>query len=423
MENKLLLISRYRKIFPDSLILIERGVQMATSMLLTKPLKAEAADSSRSEAAPRPSVRTVPPVNEIFQPVTVKDWARSCPTIAPNQRSNDLVDLFRRQKQFECVVVCDEAKRPLGLIMKDRFFRSLGTLYGPSVYGKKPVSVLMDKAPMIADLSIDPQELIDRALSRAEETFYDAVLLTDNGKLAGVLTVNDLLNVSRLLQREAVSRQTRTLGDTEAMIEDIYVSVERVANATNETKECSERIGEITDLGRRQLGEMLDLFKLWSANADKQEKAAVQLTERTSAVDGIVRLIADLADQCNLLAVNAAIEAARAGVHGRGFGVVAGEIRALADQTKRSAGQIAGQIKSMTEAVKLSSGLAGEGKLGADKGMYSVKKTEDTLAQLWSSSELNQEAAELLLSASASAKNRSEEARDEIRKLVGQMNS
>ena len=393
---------------------------MATSMLLEKP---GTADSPQQEAGLRRTVRAGSSVNEIFQPIAVKDWASSCPVIDPSQRSNDLVDLFRRQKQHECVVVCDEAKRPLGLIMKDRFFRSLGTLYGQSVYGKKAASVLMDQAPMIVDLAIDPQELIDRALSRTEETFYDAVLLTDNGKLAGVLTVNDLLNVSRLLQKEAVSRQMRTIGDTEAMIEDIHVSVERVAKATGEVKECSERIGEITDQGRQQLGEMLDLFKLWSANADKQEKAAGQLTERTSAVDGIVRLIAELADQCNLLAVNAAIEAARAGAHGRGFGVVAGEIRALADQTKRSAGQIAGQIKAMTEAVKLSAGLAGEGKLGADRGVHSVKKTEDTIAQLWSSSELNQEAATLLLSASVAARDRSKEARDEIRKLAGQMKS
>ncbi|MFC4596903.1 methyl-accepting chemotaxis protein [Cohnella hongkongensis] len=343
--------------------------------------------------------------------------------IAPSQRSDDLVDLFRRQNQFECVVVCDERKRPVGLIMKDRFFRRLGTLYGQSLYGHRPVSMLMDDAPMLADLSIDPQELIDRALSRGEETFYDAVVLTDGGKLAGVLTVNDLLNVSRWLQREAVSRQIRTIRDTEAMIEDIHASVDRVAEATNEAKSCSERIGEITDQGRAQLGEMLELFKLWSVNADRQEKAAVQLTERTSAVDGIVRLIAELADQCNLLAVNAAIEAARAGEQGRGFGVVAGEIRTLADQTKRSAAQIAGMIRSMTEAVELSAGLAGEGKQGADRGVHSVKRTEDTFAQLWSSSELNQEAALMLLAASGAAKDKSDEVRNEIRKLAGQMNS
>ncbi|WP_305037460.1 methyl-accepting chemotaxis protein [Cohnella mopanensis] len=361
-------------------------------------------------------------VTEIFQPIVVKDWMKGCPVISMTMQSDELVDLFRRKKQFECVVVCDEQHRPIGLIMKDRFFRLLGSLYGMSLFGHRPISTHMDPIPLIAEISIEPQELIDRALSRSEETFYDAVLLTESGKFIGILTMNDLLNVSRLLQREAVSRQIRTIKDTESMITSIHSSIEGVTEATGDTQACSERIGEITDEGREQLSEMLQLFKLWSMNATKQEKAVIELTERTSAADGISRLIADLADQCNLLAVNATIEAARAGEHGKGFGVVANEIRTLADQTKQSAGQISGLLRSMTEAVQSATRLAGEGKKGADKGFVQVKKTEDTFAQLWSSSELNQEAASRLMDASRDARIRSDEVRKEFQKLVRQMN-
>jgi len=361
-------------------------------------------------------------ITELFQPIVVGDYVKGCPVVAPKQQSDDLVSMFRRKQQFECVVVCDEQQQPMGLIMKDRFFRLLGSLYGMSLFGNKPISDLMDDSPLIAELSIKPQELIDRALFRSEETFYDAVILTDNGKFAGVLTVNELLNVSRLLQREAVSRQIRTIRDTEQMIANIHQSITNVTEATSDTQACSERITEVTDQGREELDEMLQLFKLWSGNANKQEKAVIQLTERTSAVDGIIRVIADLADQCNLLAVNATIEAARAGEHGKGFGVVAGEIRSLADQTKRSAGQIAGMIKSMTEAVQSAASLVSEGKKGADKGFSQVKKTEDTFAQIWSSSELNQEAASRLMVASRQANEISGEVRKEFQKLVSQMN-
>ncbi|BBI34937.1 methyl-accepting chemotaxis protein [Cohnella abietis] len=374
------------------------------------------------------SVSQAPPLSEhsvkdIFQPIIVKDWLKNCPIISPDQQSDDLVNLFRRSKLLECVVVCDENHHPIGLIMKDRFFRLLGSLYGMSLFGNRPISHLMDAAPLILEISTPPQELIDRALSRSEESFYDAVILTDSSRFVGVMTVNDLLNVSRLLQREAVSRQIRTIRDTEMMITNIHESVTKVTETANGTQACSERIAEITDQGRDELEGMLQLFKLWSANAAKQEKAVVQLTERTSAADGIIRLIADLADQCNLLAVNATIEASRAGEHGKGFGVVAHEIRSLADQTKKSAGQITGLIKSMAEAVESAANLVGEGKKGADRGFVQVKKTEDTFAQLWSSSELNNEAASRLVSASRDAMGISNEISKEFHKLVNQINT
>jgi methyl-accepting chemotaxis protein len=361
------------------------------------------------------------PATDIFQPIVVNDWMKSCPVISPAQQSDGLVTLFRRSKQLDCVAVCDDGYHPIGLIMKDRFFRLLGSLYGMSLFGNRPISDLMDPLPLTAELSIEPQELIDRALSRGAETFYDAVLLTDNGKFVGILTVNDLLNISRLLQREAVSRQIRTIRDTESMIANIHESVTKVTETTNDTQACSERIAEITDQGRSELEGMLQLFKQWSANAERQEKAVIQLTERTSAADKIIKLIAELADQCNLLAVNATIEAARAGEQGKGFGVVAHEIRTLADQTKQSASQIKGIILSMTEAVQSAASLVGEGKRGADKGFSHVKKTEDTFAQLWNSSELNHEAASRLMIASREAKEISSEIQKEFQKLVNQM--
>jgi methyl-accepting chemotaxis protein len=362
-------------------------------------------------------------VKEIFKPIVVKDWVKSCPTISINQLCDDQLSMFRQQRELDCVVVCDDHLQPIGLVMRDLFFRQVGTLYGLSLYRHRTIAALMNDQPLVADISIDPQELIDRALSRDEASFYDAVLLTDRGKLAGIITVNMLLNVSRLLQKAAVSQQMRTIKDTELKVDHIHQSVAKVTETTLDTQACSEKITEATTKGRDELQGMLRLFKLWSDNASRQEEAIISLTERTSAVDGITRIIADLADQCNLLAVNATIEAARAGEHGRGFAVVASEVRALADQTKKSTGQITGLIKSMREAVNGAASLAGDGKKGADQGFAQVKKTEVTFEQLWRSSELNHEAALRLITASHEAKEISNEIRQEFHKLVNQMTS
>ncbi|WP_027087944.1 methyl-accepting chemotaxis protein [Cohnella panacarvi] len=361
------------------------------------------------------------PVQELLEPIKIADWMKRCPTVTPDQVCDDLVALFRHNKEAESVVVCDFKGLPIGLVMRHRFFRMLGSAFGLSLFGHQPIARLMDDRPLMADIGIQPWQLIDRALKRDETTFYDAVLLTDRGKLAGIVTVNDLLQMSRLLQKEATNKQVRTVRDTESMIGQVHASIDKVSGTTQDTRLLSDRIAEMTVRGRRELDEMLILFHMWSDIALRQEKAVAELTDRTKAADGIIKLIAELADQCNLLAVNASIEAARAGQHGKGFGVVADEIRGLADQTKQSAVQITRQLHAMTAAVNGAATLIREGKEGADRGFVQVKRTEDTFSQLWQTSERNHEAAIRLIEACAEAQNISLQIRSEFGKLMNQL--
>lgn len=360
---------------------------------------------------------------DLFQPVVLADWMRSCPVVAPSHMCDDLLSMFRKKKELECVVVCEGQRKPVSLIMKNRFFQMVGSLYGLSLFGTKTIEPILGPPPLAAELDTDPQELIDRSLSRDESTFYDCVVLTERGRFAGILTVSDLLGLSRLIERKAVRRQVRTLRDTEAMIGDIYRAVANVTETANASRECSERISEMADQGRGELGGMLRLFRIWSDTASRQETAVRELTERTAAADEIIRLIAELADRCNLLAVNASIEAARAGAHGKGFAVVAGEIRTLADQTKASAGQINVMLKSMAESAETAEASVREGKRGADQGIARLKHAEDIFAQLWGSSEMNQEAADKLLVASDEAGVISENIRSGFDKLTRQLHN
>jgi methyl-accepting chemotaxis protein len=356
------------------------------------------------------------------QTPAIREWLRSCPVVPPDMLCGDLADLFRRNAETECAVVCDAGRRPLGLLMKHRFFRLLGSAFGVSLYATKEVSYLMERNSYTAEMSISPRELIDGALSRKEDTFYDAVIITEQGKLAGILTVSDLLRLSRLLQKEAAGRQIRTARRAEEMIGQIAQAGKKVAAASHEMRACHEEITESVERGRQDLEGMLQLFRQWSDHAGLQEKAMNQLTERAAAVNQIAALIAELADQCNLLAVNAAIEAARAKEHGRGFGVVAQEIRALADSTKRSAGEIHRMLQTMTEAVEDIVSLVQDGKRGAGQGVVQIRHTEETLASLWASSARSKQAVGRLLQASGEAEAVTDDVIREIGRLVAQMN-
>ncbi|WP_276354239.1 methyl-accepting chemotaxis protein [Cohnella caldifontis] len=361
------------------------------------------------------------PAAENTPNTSVRDWMRNCPVVSPSMLCMELVDLFRRKPELECVVACDESRRPLGLMMKHRFFRSLGSTFGMSLFADKEISVLMEQGAYVADADVDPRELIDGALSRKEDTFYDAVVLTQKGAFAGILTVRDLLHLSRYLQKEAVNRQIRTVRRADEMLRSVTSAMGKMAEAASEARDCNDTISETARLGERELEILLELFRRWAANADQQEKAMAQLTERTEAARQIVKLIAELADQCNLLAVNAAIEAARAGEAGRGFGVVAREIRELADGTKKSAGHIQRVLQSMTAAVSETVVLVKEGIDGADRGVAQVRRAEETFAELWESSARNGQTVRRLMDASLEARRISDGAHEEFGRLIGQI--
>lgn len=353
--------------------------------------------------------------------VSLREWTRRCPSVTADTPCEELFELFRRHSELDCTVICNDRLHPIGLMMKHRFYRTFGSKYGMSLFSGKTIAGLMDVHPLTIDMYEDPQTLIDNALSRDDATFYDAVIVTDRGRFYGVLTVSDLLHISRQLQRESVERQVRTVRSMEAMTTDIHQAIGNVASAADEARLSSERIENLTSQGRAELDKMMRLFRQWSDHAQRQQAAMSQLTERAAAVDQIVRLIAELADQCNLLALNASIEAARAGVAGKGFGVVADEVRGLADQTKQAAGQINRLLKSMAEAVEEVAGLVQDGKTGAELGIEKAEMTEETFGRLWESSALNLEATATLKQASRDAKQISKRIYENVSKLIDQM--
>ncbi|AFZ13113.1 methyl-accepting chemotaxis sensory transducer [Crinalium epipsammum PCC 9333] len=101
----------------------------------------------------------------------------------------------------------------------------------------------------------------------------------------------------------------------------------------------------------------------------------MRLSEQTTQIGSITNLVTDLANQTNMLSLNAAVEAARAGENGKGFGVVASEIRKLADQSKRSAEKINTLITDIQNAINVTVMVTDEGKKNAEEG---IKLTQET---------------------------------------------
>lgn len=161
------------------------------------------------------------------------------------------------------------------------------------------------------------------------------------------LVMDDLNNIASAYFQSVVAKNSNQLGSiTDTLHQRVGTAVDTIASATQELSNSATSITEQLVVS----GNRIDKAAQQSQSAKKMTAA---LTEQANAINEIIGLISDISGQINLLALNASIEAARAGDAGRGFAVVANEVKKLAGNTEKATEDIRTKITEIREGTKV----------------------------------------------------------------------
>lgn len=213
-----------------------------------------------------------------------------------------------------------------------------------------------------------------RALADVSRDIYDAT-----EQIAD--TLNRLSETSRE-QAATAAQQTRAVSDTTRILDQMKQASGNALEQASALGGSAERTGRESDQGANAVWRAVEDIEGVQADMSSIVETIQGLSKQTSQIEKITHAVNDLANQSRMLALNASIEAAKAGDAGRGFAVVAQEVRDLAGQSQEATGQVQAILKEIRNATELAVTATEQGVQGVEVGASRVRESGELIRRL-----------------------------------------
>ncbi|OKP98966.1 methyl-accepting chemotaxis protein [Paenibacillus sp. P46E] len=222
--------------------------------------------------------------------------------------------------------------------------------------------------------------LIQDVGSNAEQVAASSEELTASAEQTGQATEHVAMITERVA--EGTQTQVNSIEASVVLVQKMDGEAAQIAERSVHVKESVDMASSLISEGIQAVETAIRQMSAVSANVVDVSKVVSSLGESSKEIGDIIAIITDIANQTNLLSLNAAIEAARAGEHGRGFAVVANEVRKLAEKTAESGKRVTDVIRSIQQETSQTIAMVAQGEKEAELGIHAVRTAGQSFAEI-----------------------------------------
>jgi methyl-accepting chemotaxis protein len=172
------------------------------------------------------------------------------------------------------------------------------------------------------------------------------------------------------------------VNETTATVEEVKQTAQVASQKARYVSDSAQKVTQISQTGRKSVEDAIAGMHRIQEQMESIAESIVRLSEQSQAIGEIIATVNDLAEQSNVLAVNAAIEAAKAGEQGKGFGVVAQEVKSLAEQSKQATAQVRAILGDIQKATSTAVLATEQGHKAVEAGVKQSTTAGDAIRQL-----------------------------------------